>query len=104
MFAKATIVMFSLFAPTLVLAQTSGAVDTPEKVIGLITRVTNWAYGILLVLAVLFIVYAAYLFLFSAGDTDRAEKAKKQIVYAVIAIAIAILARGIIAFVQNVLS
>lgn len=102
---KNTVVLFVFLLPTIILAaEPSHAVDTPEKVIGLIQRVTDWAYSILLVLAVLFIVYAAYLYLFSEGDTEKTEKAKKQIFYAVVAVAIAILAKGIIAFVQNVLT
>ncbi|MDO8557153.1 MAG: pilin [Candidatus Jorgensenbacteria bacterium] len=100
---KNSITFLALSAPTFALAQVSHAVDTPQGVVNLIVSITNWAYYLLLILAVLFIVYAAYMFLFSQGDTEKLEKAKKQIVYAVIAVAIAILAKGIIAFTQNIL-
>ncbi len=63
--------------------------------------VGNWMFGILLLLAVIFIVYAAFLYLTSGGDEDKTKTAKNYIIYAVIAIAVAILARGIIAVVGS---
>ncbi|MEK7542840.1 MAG: TrbC/VirB2 family protein, partial [Patescibacteria group bacterium] len=82
----------------------AGVIDTPDQFLALVTKITNWAFSSLLVLAVLFIVYAGYMFLFSQGDVEKAEKAKKQLLYAIIAVAIAILANGIIALTQNLLT
>jgi len=93
-----------LFLSSVALATNSTIIDTPQGVVNLITKIGNWAYGILLGLAVVFVVVAGYMYLFSGGDTEKTEKAKEQIIYAVIAVAVAILANGIIALLQNILT
>ncbi len=95
-----------LLSPLLLfnLAHAQTIIDTPQGVIDLITKIGNWAYGILLGLAVIFIVVAGYIYLFSGGDTEKTEKAKKQIIYAVVAVSVAILANGIIAITQSILT
>jgi len=106
MLKKISIVsLTSLAFPLSVFAQPDPTViDTPSGVVKLLNDLGDWAYGILLGLAVIFIVVAGYMYLFSGGDTEKTEKAKKTIVYAVIAVAVAILAKGIIALLQNVLT
>ena len=64
--------------------------------------IVNWLFGILLVLAVIFIVWAAFLYLTSGGDEEKTKKARGMIIAAVIAIAIAILARAIVQFVGSI--
>ena len=94
------------FLPSFALAQGSpNAVDisTPQKLVALINRVGDYMYMILLALGVIFLVYAGYVFLIGRGDEKEAERAKKIILYSVVAIAVAILARGIVALTQNVL-
>ena len=96
---------FVFLAPILVFAQSGApAVDigTPQKLAGLIDKVGGYMYMILLALGVIFLVYAGYVFLFANGDDNEVAKAKKIILYSVVAIAIAILARGIVALTQNV--
>ncbi len=102
MFKKIYIVSLSFFLPVSVFAST--IIDTPSGVVKLIDNLGNWAYGILLGLGVIFIVVAGYMFLFSGGDTEKTEKAKKTIIYAAIAVAVAILAKGIIALLQTLLT
>jgi len=79
-------------------------VDTPEKVITIINKFGGWLYGALLALAVVFIIYAAFLFLTSGGDAEKVGKAKKQLIYAVVAVATTILATGVIKLVQILLA
>jgi len=75
--------------------QNYGALTTKFDVIG------NWMFGILLFLAVIFIIYAAFLYLTSGGVEEKTKQAKDYIIYAVIAIAVAILAKGIIALIGS---
>ena len=79
-------------------------VDTPEKVITIINKFGGWLYGALLALAVVLIIYAAFLFLTSGGDAEKVGKAKKQLIYAVVAVATTILATGVIKLVQILLA
>lgn len=63
----------------------------------------RWAFGLLIVLASVFIVYAAFEFLTSAGDAEKVKRAKNLILYAVISIAVAFLARTIVYIVRTLL-
>ncbi|PIT93371.1 MAG: hypothetical protein COU06_00160 [Candidatus Harrisonbacteria bacterium CG10_big_fil_rev_8_21_14_0_10_38_8] len=69
----------------------------------LIIRIANWMFTLLLVLAVLFIILAAYKYLLSQGG-DGVKEAHKMLVYAAVAIAVAFLARGIVFVVEQLVS
>lgn len=71
-------------------------VDIPSLVI----RIFGWAFGLLLVIAALFILWAAYLFLTGGGSDESQKAAKKYILFAVIAIIVGALARGLIVIVR----
>lgn len=76
----------------------------PTGVVGLLETITNWAFVLLLVLAVLFIILAAYKYLFSGGSDEAVETAHKMIIYAVVAVAVAFLAKGIIFVVRQLVT
>jgi len=111
MFKKVALVAVVFMLPVLALAQIGGAqpgvlpdtsnLGSASGVQSLGRTIVNWLFGILLVLAVIFIVWAAFLYLTSGGDEEKTKNARNMIVAAVIAIAIAILARGIVALVGN---
>ena len=89
-----------LLTPALALGQTGfGGVNTPKTNItslsgveGVISRIVNWITGLFFVVAILYIFYAAYLFLTSGGDEEKIKLAKTQLLYSIIAIAVALLA------------
>lgn len=76
----------------------------PTGVIALLETITNWAFVLLLVLAVLFIILAAYKYLFSGGSEEAVGVAHKMIIYAVVAVAVAFLAKGIIFVVRQLVA
>ena len=89
-------------------AQIPGAGNTilaggPGGVIDLIVTITNWLFTILLLLAVLFIVLAAYKYLFSGGG-EEVGAAHKMLLYAAVAIAVAFLAKGIVFVVKELVT
>lgn len=61
----------------------------------LLKSVANWLLTIFLVLAVIFVLLAAYKYLFSKGG-DGVSDAHKMLIYAAVAVAVAFLAPGII--------
>ena len=69
----------------------------------IITSAAAWATGLLLILAVHFVLYAAYLFLTSGGSEDEVKNAKKYIVYSAVAIAVALLANAVVAIVRQLI-
>ena len=71
------------------------------RLLTILNRLTNWALVFLIAISVAFIVYAAYLYLTAAGDADKAKDASRVILYAVIAIAVGLMAKVIIAIVQG---
>ncbi len=62
----------------------------------LIKNITGWATGLLIAVSVLFIIYAAYLFLFAGGDPKNVTQAKNIITYTVVAIIVALMSKAII--------
>lgn len=67
---------------------------TKSGVEALIKGVVRWVYTIFFVVAVLFVLLAAYNFLTGGGNDAKIKLAKAQIRYAVIAIIVALLSTG----------
>lgn len=70
-------------------------VQTVEGVNQVISDVVGWITGLFFVAAILFLFYAAYLYLSAGGDEEQLKKAKTQLIYSIVAIAIALLATSI---------
>ncbi len=66
-----------------------------------ITLVAQWMYGILMILGVIFVLYAAFLYLISQGSDERIGTAKKVLIYAIVALVIAVLAWGVSGLVEG---
>ena len=98
--------------PAVIFAQQTGTLpDTPvgkssltaEEIVTIIKKVTGWMQGIFFLLATIFILYAAFTYLTSGGDEEKTKKAKNIIVFAIIAIAVALLATAVTPLVQTFL-
>lgn len=72
-----------------------GGIRRFEDIVALIERLTNWIFIILLTLAVLFIILAAFSYLTAGGDEEKVASAHQKIIYAVVGIAVAFLAQGV---------
>lgn len=118
---KKTLVIFTLVAATLAFGVLpSFAQITPGTVPGPIVETTGpttitgwvdvlltvvrWIYTLIFVLAVLFILIAAYYFITSGGDSEKTGKAKSMLLYAIIGIAVALLSYAIVTLVRNSLA
>ena len=77
---------------------------TVGGLVGVLITIVQWIYTILFIVAVLFILLAAYNFITSKGDAEKVGTAKKQLLYAVVGIAVGLLAYAIIELVRNSLS
>jgi heme/copper-type cytochrome/quinol oxidase subunit 2 len=60
-----------------------------------VDKILNWIFSLLVIFSVLFVLIAAWKYLMAAGDSKAAGEARKMIWYAMIAIAIALLAKGV---------
>ncbi len=62
---------------------------------GLFCVIINWLFYLLLVAAVVFVLIAAFRYLTAAGDPEKVKAAGNTLLYAAIAVVVALLAKGI---------
>jgi hypothetical protein len=95
-------------APAVTLAQYSYTDAPPISGLGQVTNavvvVVNWMIGIFWVLAVAFVIWAAFLYLTGGGDEDKIKTAKQKLIFAIVAAVIALLATGIRVIVRNLIT
>jgi len=86
-----------------VLAQ--GAQQSPPAnldVMTLLDRVVDWLFTILLVIAAIAIIIAAYYFVTAAGNPETVSKARNFVLYALIGVAVAVASRGLVALARTI--
>ncbi len=69
--------------------------------VGILDSVITIAFYILMLLAILFVLWAAFNYLTAGGNPEKVETAQRMIMYAVIAIVIGILARSVPWIISN---
>ena len=67
------------------------------------TRIVNVGIVVFWMFATAVIIWSAYTFLTAGDNAEKVEKAKKILIYAVIAAAVALLATGVQPIVTNIL-
>jgi len=66
-----------------------------------VCQIAAWMFYVLMALVVIFLIMAAYKYLTSSGDPTKVHEATNMILYAVIAIVVALLAKSIPLIVVN---
>jgi hypothetical protein len=88
-------------------AQIPGIQPTGPTTVGglvdVLRNVVRWIYILFFIIAVMFILFAAFSYLTAGGDPEQVSKAKSRIIYAAIAIAVALLAVGFEVIIRNFL-
>ena len=93
-----------LVAPVLAFAQlptiapspnVAGPITGSQSFINLVNQILFYVATLFWILAAVFVFYAAYLYLTAAGDEEKVKKASHTLMYAVVAIAVGIMAYGI---------
>jgi len=87
-----------VYAAPAITPRDPGVVITVERGIEVIFNTGFW---LLMAIASLFFLYGAYLFIIPSGDGKGPEKGKSIITYAIIALIVAILARGAAMFIPR---
>ncbi len=59
------------------------------------TIIVGWLFTFLIILTVVFVIIAAFKYLTAAGDPEKVKSAGNTLVYAAIAIVVALFARGL---------
>ncbi|TSC75365.1 MAG: hypothetical protein G01um101430_460 [Parcubacteria group bacterium Gr01-1014_30] len=98
--------LFSLLAATVVFAQQPAPTFPPIDidVIEVLENIVDWLFTILLIVSAIAIIVAAFLFVTAAGDPEKTSKARNFVIYALIGVAVAIAARGLVALVRRIVA
>jgi hypothetical protein len=64
--------------------------------------IVNWLFTILLTVAALFIIIAAYYFVTASGNPETVSKARNFVLWALVGVAIAIASRGLVSLVGKI--
>ena len=77
--------------------------STVGGIVDIIRQIVRWVYIIFFIIAVLMIIMAAFTYLTAGGDAEKVNTAKNRLIYAAVAIAVALLAVGFEVIVRNFL-
>jgi hypothetical protein len=95
-----TVALISLLsAASVSFAQYSDSPVAPNIQIdiwSLLTRATNWFFGIVIFIAAIMLIAAGFNYVTSGGNEDKMKIALNTLIYALIGVAIAFLAKGMI--------
>ena len=75
--------------------------ETAEGLKGVVASVVRWTYVIFFIIAVLFLLFAAYAYLTAKGDPETIKNVHNQLLYAAIAIVVALIAVSVDLIIKN---
>ena len=88
-----------LIIPALVLGTSPETVPETDIMI-LLGSVMNWMFAVLLIVAAIFIIIAAFHFVTASGDPEKTKTARNFVLYALIGVLVAFAARGLVELVR----
>lgn len=91
----------ALLMPVVARAQTTPPITKVQGLVGLMCDVFGWMFFGLITLSIIMVVVAGFNYATAGDNAEKVSKANKMILYAVIAIAVALIAKGIPAVVGN---
>lgn len=105
-----------LLAPTILLAGITGTgsgvpeeppaeppIQSLEDIVAIMDKVGRWIFAIVFALAIVFILVSAFQFLTAAGNPEKITSARQTLIYALVAVAVAVVAWGLPALVKLLL-
>lgn len=78
-------------------------IKSTDDVVSVITNIAELMFEIFFIVAVLFVLYAAFIYLTAGDDTSKIDKAKASLKNAVIAIVIALVSTGVATIIDQFL-
>ena len=100
MFSFTSVALAITTAPGTV--ETSG-VDSPSDVVDLIEAIAGWFQVIVLAIAVFMIIYAGFIWMTAAGEEDKLTRARQTLIYALVGIAVVVVAYGLVALMTTLI-
>ncbi len=78
-------------------------IDSVDDIISVINQIGVWLATIFWIAAAASVFYAGFIYMTAADDTEKIKKAKKQVLYTIIAVALGIMAYGFPVLVKSIL-
>ena len=101
---SAILLISFLVLPVFVLADGPGEGPPADlDVITVLQGLVNWMFYILMIVAALFLVFAGFTYLTASGDPDKVKTAHQSVMWALVGVAVAVMARGLVALVEKIL-
>jgi hypothetical protein len=85
-------------------ADDPGPITGFDDIVALFSKAARWMYTIFFIVAVMFILLAAYTYLSAGDDESKVRKATTMLKNAVIAIVVALLSSGVALIINNFLN
>ena len=87
-----------------------GIADTPTdtapkiNVMDSLDNIMNWAFTIIMVISVIYLMLGGVGYVTASGEAEKIKLAWQKIMYALIGVGIALLARGLVDLVQSIVT
>src|SRR5882724_5566755 len=90
-------------APLLVMAQDAPntGINSVGDVKGLLCNIFGWVFTFFVIIAIFFVLYAGFKYLTAGGEEEKVHEANRTLIYAVVAIVVALLARSVPLIIAN---
>lgn len=99
--AVATVTSFPLLAAAQFTTTAPPPITTVTQVYNLTVRILGYLQTFFWVVAAIMIVWAAFLYVTGGGNEDKIAKAKQMLIYAVLAIIVALVATAVVGAVRS---
>ena|SRR3989344_2243997 len=108
-FATVAVSTAILASPLVAMAVTTSPVGVPSTGVptdvggfyNFICIASNWLFAFIIIIAVIMLLYGAFKFFTAGGNEDQVATARKFITYALVGVAVALLARSLVYVVGN---
>lgn len=85
-------------------AQLPQGPESAAGVLNIIKTITNWVFAFFVAISIIFLLWGAFSFVTGSGDPQKVADAKSRLLYAVIGIALALLANAVPAVLRDILT
>lgn len=79
----------------------STSISTISGLLAKLDQISTWVFQGLLIIAGIFLIIAGYFFVTGGGEPEKVNKARQMLINALIGVAIAVGAKGLVMLVQN---
>lgn len=84
-------------------SQLSKGPQSGTALLDIVDVVTNWVFAIFTVLAIIFVLLAAFQFVTAGGQAEKVGEARQKLIWAAVGIIIALLSKGLVPVIRSII-